>query len=157
MPQGPNACSRRSKRRHQTAASAGNGAPTERRPPGKGRQERLLDRIARAAERCREVEELLGRIPAPELETLIKLHRVLILKFSLEAEVAPELLKLAKDLMKPVLDWARLEEQCKRRELTEQKYRDQVEAEKAARDKTNHGEGLTPETLEKIERELKLL
>ena len=149
MQQRPNPSSRRRKRRPRSAASA--GLETQ------GRQEQLLDQIARAAERCREVEELLSRNPAPELETLIKLHRVLILKFSLEAEVAPELLKLAKDLMRPVMDWARLQEQCKRRELAELKYRDQVEAQKAARDKAAHGEALSPETLEKIERELKLL
>jgi hypothetical protein len=122
-----------------------------------GVQEKVLAQIARAAERCREVEELLSRIPTPELETLIKLHRVLILKFSAEAEFAPELLKLAKDLMKPVMDWARLEEQSKRRELAGRKCHDAVEAEKAARDRTADEEGLRPETLQKIERELKLL
>ena len=75
-----------------------------------------------------------------ELETLIKLHRVLVLKLSLEADGAPELLKLAKDLMKPVMDWARLQEKRKDRALAEQKHRDQLEAQKAAREPGDPGQ-----------------
>lgn len=86
---------------------------------------------------------------------------MLILKFSLEAEVAPDLFRLANDLMKPVLDWARLQEKRRERELAEQKYRDQVEVQKADRDQHARAEsgadGLTPETVEKIQNELRLL
>lgn len=84
-----------------------------------------------------------------QLETLIKLHRVLVLKLSLEADARPELLKLAKDLMKPVLDWARLHEKRQDRALAEQERRDQAQRETEDR-------GLRPETLAKIERELNL-
>jgi hypothetical protein len=120
-------------------------------------QEWLLEQIARGARQCREVERQLRRHPAPEVETLIKLYRVLILRFSLEAEAAPELLKLVNDLMKPVLEWGRLEEKRKERQLAERKYRDQVETRKAAETRAAKGDTLTPETLEKIERELNLL
>jgi hypothetical protein len=99
------------------------------------------------------VERQLGESPAPELETLIKLYRVLILKFSLEANVAPELFKLVCDLMKPVMDWARLQEKRKERELAEQKHRDRIEAKTARETKDD---GLAPDTLQKIQREIKL-
>ena len=116
----------------------------------------MLAQIAEGAGLCVEVERQLSRNPTPQLETLIKLYRVLVLKICVEAEGAPSLLKLANELMRPVLEWARLEEKRKERELGEQKYRDQVE--KAAREKCDGAAGaLTPETLAKIERELKLL
>ena len=124
------------------------------------RQAKLLDQISRGAALCREIEAKLARNPAPELETLIKLCRVLILKLSLEVNQAPRLLKLVNDLMKPVLDWARLEEKRKEREFAEHKYHEQTAAERAAREKARSEAGgekaLSPETLEKIERELKL-
>jgi len=123
-------------------------------------QTKLLDQIRRGAALCREIERNLAGNPAPELETLIKLFRVIILKLSLEASAAPDLLKLVNDLMKPVLDWARLQEKRKDREFAEHKYQEQTAAQQAAREKAKtdaSGENaLSPETLEKIERELKL-
>jgi len=125
--------------------------------PARPWPEQLLEQIRVGAEQCAEVERQLARHPAPELETLIKLHRVLVLKFSLEAETAPELLKLVKDLMKPVMDWAELQEKGKQRELAEQRHREQMAARKAAPGGSNAGgEALKPETLEQIERELNL-
>src|SRR5262249_26365541 len=123
-------------------------------------QEKLLEQISRGAALCREIERGLAGNPAPALETLIKLFRVLILKMSVEANLAPDVLKVVNDLMKPVLDWARLEEKRKEREFAEHKYQEQVAAQQSARAKASQeasGESaLSPETLEKIERELKL-
>lgn len=123
-------------------------------------QTKLLDQISRGAAQCREIERNLAGNPAPELETLIKLFRVIILKLSVEANVAPDLLKLVNALMKPVLDWARLEEKRKEREFAEHKHHEQTAAERAAREKAGSDAGgenaLSPQTLEKIERELKL-
>ena len=122
-------------------------------------QSRLLDRMAQGAKLCRQVEALLRREPGPELETILALHRVLVLKLSAESQGAPELLALANTLMKPLMDWARLEESRKERELAEQKHRDQMAAQKAEKEKEQPGpcQALRPETLEKIERELRLL
>jgi hypothetical protein len=123
-------------------------------------QQRLLNQINRGAALCAEVERRLAGNPAPELEMLIKLFRVIILKLSVDANLAPDLLKLVNDLIKPVLDWARLEEKRKEREFSERKYHEQAAAQQADRvkeQKAANGENaLTPETLEKIERELKL-
>jgi hypothetical protein len=122
-------------------------------------QERLLAQIADGARLCVEVERRLSQNATPQLETLVKLYRVLVLKLCADAEGAPTLLKLANDLMRPVMEWARIEEKRKERELAEQKYRDQVELQKADREKGRDGAtgALTAETLAKIERELNLL
>jgi hypothetical protein len=116
----------------------------------------ILDLIAEAARHCQEVEQQFSAHPPPELETVIKLHRVLLMRYSLEAEKKPEVLKELREVMKPVMDWAALQERRKQRELAEQKYRDQVEAEKKENGDGTGG-ALQPETMEQIERELSLL
>ena len=117
-------------------------------------QKRLLDRMAQGAQLCKEVETLLRGEPGPELETILRLHRVLVLKLSAEAQGAPELLRLANLLMKPLMDWARLEEKRKDRELAEQRRREAAQ-QKTAQAGAN-GSALKPETLEEIEHELHL-
>lgn len=80
-------------------------------------QERQLAMIASGARQCKEVEKEFARSDAPELDTLIKLHRVLILSISTQANADPSLLKLVNEMMHPVLQFtagqtkARLEEQ----------------------------------------------
>ena len=95
---------------------------------------------------------------AARTDELSQVLRVLALKLSAEAQAAPELLGLVNTLMKPLIDWARLEETRKYRELAEQKYRDAVASQHAAKAKEERGpdQALRPETLERIERELKL-
>jgi hypothetical protein len=145
-------------RRHGQSPSAGaeKGSVPPLTTPEEVRQlvqEELLAQITHGGRLCCEIEREFGRNPAPELETLIKLHRVLILKFSAEAHVNPELFKLVCDLMKPAMEWARLQEQRKAHQLAEQKYRDST-ATKAARE--GGEDGLTEGTLQKIEKEIKL-
>jgi hypothetical protein len=121
-------------------------------------QESLLARIAQGATLCRELEAQLGQHPAPELETIIKLYRVLLLKLSAEVQAVPDLRHLVSTLMKPVMDWARLEEKRKDREWVEQQARESAAARQAKRNGENgHADNaLSSETLKKIERELKL-
>jgi hypothetical protein len=117
-------------------------------------QEQLLAQIAYAASHCAEIERAFGKNPPPELETLIKVYRVLILKLSAEAQANPDQLKLAISLMKPVLDWERFEDARNERERAEKKDR---ETQQAARNREAGEDALRPETLEQIERELSLL
>ena len=121
-------------------------------------QEQLLDQIEEGAKLCRKVEAQLRAHPAPGLETIVQLFRVLVLKISGELQAQPQTLALINALMKPVLDWERLEEKRKDRELEQQKYRDQQAAREAAQLKRQHGRdgALQDETLNKIERELNL-
>ena len=53
----------------------------------------------------REVEKQFSKNPAPELETLIKLHRVLIMKLSTAGNADPEFLKLADQLMRTAMEF----------------------------------------------------
>jgi hypothetical protein len=119
-------------------------------------QECVLEQIADGAKLCQAVERQLGQHAAPELQTIIQLHRSLVLKLSVQAEADPGLFHLVSTLMRPVIEWARLEEKRKDRELAEKKYRDQVAAQKSEKEQSGHGEALSSATLEKIERELNL-
>ena len=121
-------------------------------------QEHLLEQIAQGANHCRELEAQLRKHPAPELETIIKTYRVLVLKLSAQVQAAPELRHLITTLFKPVMDWARLEEKRKDRELAEQKHREEAAARLAAKagQQKNSGDALNAETLEMIEHELHL-
>jgi len=86
-------------------------------------QEKLLAQIATGARQCQEVEKQLAISGgAPELETLIKLHRVLILKLSAEGNANPELLELVGQMMKPVIEFSKLEQKKRELELNEKRF-----------------------------------
>jgi len=121
----------------------------------------LLQQIATGAKQCRDVEAQFSENPAPELETIIKLHRVLILKLSTQANVDPEMLELVARLTKPTMEYAKLMEKRREMELKEAKYRDMVNERKLAIEaelsKAKSSGGISTETLHLIEKELKLL
>ena len=71
-------------------------------------QEKLLDQISSGADQCAEVEKSFKANPAPALETLIKLQRVLILNLSAQANVNPEMMKWVATSFSSVLDSERL-------------------------------------------------
>ncbi|MEI8289814.1 MAG: hypothetical protein WCH99_10100 [Verrucomicrobiota bacterium] len=83
-------------------------------------QSSLLQQIASGAQQCREVEAQFGSNPAPELDTLIKLHRVLILNLTTQGNADPELLKLADQLTRTALEFVsgKTKAAFKERELT---------------------------------------
>jgi hypothetical protein len=159
----PPALSKPARKRRAPAAAAALAAdkspetPPEPAAPRLTTEE-LLQRLEACAADCEKVQRVLGAHQVPEVDAIIKLHRTLLLKFSLEAQVSPEMLKMVDSLMKPVMDWARLEEKRRELELAERKYRDELESRKQEQAReTSKETGLAPETLEKIELELKLL
>ncbi len=119
-------------------------------------QEKVLEQISYGSDLCEELNRNFTEKQTPELELLIKLFRVLILKLSVQANAEPGQARLASDLVRPVLEWARLEEKRKEREFAEKKYRDQLAAADKATPGATGENGLKPETLRRIERELKL-
>ena len=125
------------------------------------RQEQLLQQIASGANQCREVEAQFAKHPAPELETIIRLHRVLAMQFATAGASNPEMIEMSERATKMALEFAKLNEKRAERELTEQKYRDQVAERRrtieAELGKARNSGGVTAETLSKIEAELKLL
>ena len=90
-------------------------------------QASLLAQIATGAQQCKAVERQFARNAAPELETLIKLHRVLILQLSTQGNANPEFLKLADQLMRTAMEFVSGQTKAahKERELnvTEAKFR----------------------------------
>ena len=68
-------------------------------------QQALLEQIASGAVQCKEVEKQFGENPAPAMETLIKLHRVLIMKLSTAGNVDPDYLKLADQLTRTAMEY----------------------------------------------------
>jgi hypothetical protein len=122
-------------------------------------QERLLDLLEQAGQQCRELELAYGKEPAPSVELLLNLHRTMVLDFAVRATADPDLLKWVKELMRPVMDWAHVEEKRKDRALAERKHNDQYELRKAERGLRDGqaGDAIRPETLTQIEHELKLL
>jgi hypothetical protein len=66
-------------------------------------QERLLTLIAGVGHQCEEVERQFAKNPVPELEALIKRHRVLALQLSTAGHGNPALLKLSDQLTRTVL------------------------------------------------------
>jgi len=117
-------------------------------------QERLLDQIADGAKLLKAIEPQLRAHPAPAIDTIIQLYRVLVLKISGEVQDHPQLLALLNSLNRSVMDWERLEEKRKDRELEQQRYREQQAARQ--KEQPSRAGALHPETVEKIERELQL-
>lgn len=127
-------------------------------------QEKLLAQITSGAQQCAAVEKQFGKNPAPELETLIKLQRVLILNLSTQANADPELMKLVATSFSAVLDSERLRLKQSQIDLDQRKVV-LMEKKAAAYDRAqaalseakNSKGGITKETLKRIESELKLL
>lgn len=72
-------------------------------------QSRLLAQITTGSRACKEVEAQFAKTDAPELASLIKLHRVLIMQLATQASADPALIELVTGAMKPVLEFAKLE------------------------------------------------
>lgn len=85
------------------------------------REERLLKQIASGARQCKEIAAEFAENPAPEFDTLIRLHRVLILKLSTQGNTDPEMLELVNRMMKPVVQFARLQQLAAQIKLDERR------------------------------------
>lgn len=121
----------------------------------------FLEQIATGAATMRNVEAAFADNPPAEIEAILRLLRVLIAELTVQGRKDPKKLELVASLLKPVLERERHIAKLREIELAESKYRDHVAAQKAALERevsaAKVAGGITPETLEKIERELKLL
>lgn len=86
-------------------------------------QAALLGQITSGARQCQEVEAALGKTGAPELDTLMKLHRVLIFKLSTMGNIDPEMLELVNRMMRPVIQVARLKQLDAQNKLDERRVK----------------------------------
>lgn len=96
-------------------------------------EEALLRQIASGANQCREVESAFGKNPAPGLETIMALQRVLIMKLSTQANADPTLIELVARFTKPVLEFARLQQASAQIKLDERRVTLLEEAAERAR------------------------
>ena len=97
-------------------------------------KEKLLAQIVTGAKYCREVDEAMKKNHAPELRTLMGLHRVLILKLSTEGNLDTEKLELVNRMMREVQKYARLEQLGEQLEIEKRKL-SMLEAKAAQADK----------------------
>ncbi len=120
-----------------------------------------LEGIRNGSAQVKEVEQALGENRTPELETLIQMHRLVVLQLVTQSKVNPKLLKTVSLMMKPIMEYAKLAEKRKEIELNQQKYLDHVAERKrvlaAEIKEANTSGGLSQEARAKIERELNLL
>ncbi|HEV2329235.1 MAG TPA: hypothetical protein VGY56_10645 [Verrucomicrobiae bacterium] len=89
-------------------------------------QSQLLQSISSGAEQCKAVESEFARNQAPELETIIKLHRVIILNLTTLGQANPKLLSLADTMTQTVLQAisakTKAELETRKLNLAEQKF-----------------------------------
>jgi hypothetical protein len=79
-------------------------------------QEKLLQQIATGAKQCKEMKEAFAEHPAPELETIMSLHRVLIMQLSTQSMANPALLEMADRLTRTVLEFVSGQTRAKQKE-----------------------------------------
>lgn len=68
-------------------------------------QKELLGEIVASSNQCATVEKEFAKNPAPELETIIKLHRVLIFNLRTAGRENPDMIKLADQCTRTVMDY----------------------------------------------------
>ena len=88
-------------------------------------QKRVLAEIANVAGACRGIEAEFRRNSPPTLELLIKIHRTLAMKLlaNLEQSSSAEGTQLLTALMKPVMEFARIEESRADRRFARERFR----------------------------------
>lgn len=84
-------------------------------------QQVILDRISSGAQSAQQIAKAFDRAPAPEVEALIRLHRFIVHQLAVNGMAEPKLLATASAMMRPVMEWARLEDRAKDRALDERR------------------------------------
>lgn len=132
------------------------------------REAAILAQITSGARQVAEVEKQFAKNPAPDVEVLIKLLRVQILQLATKSVENPDFLDVTNMLTKTVVDFlsgqtkAKLEQQKlaqseRKLVLLEKKAAAYDRAQAALTEAKNSKGGITPETLKRIETELRLL
>lgn len=85
-------------------------------------QSRLLTQITTGSRACKEVEAQFSKTDAPALESLVKLHRVLIMQLATQASADPANIELITSAMKPLLEFAKLELKGREFALDQEKF-----------------------------------
>ena len=98
-------------------------------------RQKILSDITSGAEHCREIDSAFAKNPAPHLETVIKVFKVLIMQLATKGTADPEMLQLANSLTITVCGFiaGQTKASFKERELTieEQKFAETKKADQA--------------------------
>lgn len=97
-------------------------------------QERMLNLVASGSQQCADLEAAFAKNPAPELDTLLKLFKVLILNLTTRGETDPKLLQLADQLSRTALEFinGQTKARFKQQELEQAERRLQLSEKRAA-------------------------
>jgi DNA-binding phage protein len=69
------------------------------------REAAILSQITNGARQSADVEKQFSKNPAPQLDTIIKLHRVMIMQLATQSVDNPELIQITNNLTKTVMDF----------------------------------------------------
>ena len=97
-------------------------------------QERILNLVATGSAQCTELDKAFAKNPAPELDMLIKLFKVLILKLTTQGQADTKLLQLADQLSRTAIEFINGQTKAafKRVELEQAERKLQIIEKKAA-------------------------
>jgi DNA-binding phage protein len=87
---------------------------------------KVLSFIASGASMNQKIEEAYQRNPEPQIETLVKLAKTLVMQLSVQGATDPEKLKAANFLMGNVLDFLKIQEKAKDRAFNETKFKESL-------------------------------
>lgn len=104
-------------------------------------QAQVLANIRSGARDHREVMAAFEKNPAPGMEAIINLHRLVAYQLASKGASDPAMLELSTKFTKTILDFGKLQEQRAARELAERKYRDQAEKAKGLLEDKELSEG----------------
>jgi hypothetical protein len=85
-------------------------------------QDKFLATVASGARQCQEVEKQFGKNPPPDLETLVKMLRVLVMDLTIKGATNPLYLEFADGLIKRALEFAKLQTRQGALELLRSKF-----------------------------------
>lgn len=85
-------------------------------------QEQLLERVASGARFVRDLEDRFSKDAPPELSTLVNLLKLLVMQLSVHGAADPKTLSIVSGLMKPVMDFAKLQQAQQELELSRARF-----------------------------------
>jgi hypothetical protein len=86
------------------------------------REDAMIRQIATGAQVVKDVEKQLEKSSAPNLELIIKLLRVMVLKLTTQANFDPTMLETLSFFLKPLIDWEKEQGKKEDRQLAREKW-----------------------------------
>lgn len=88
-------------------------------------QDQMLGRIASGSALNKRIDAEFANNPAPQIETLINLFKLIVQQLAVSGQINPKLLELLAPLMKPVMEFLKITEHARDREFDKEKWTEQ--------------------------------